>query len=98
VTTGKAARRARWILGSMTGAALIVGAVRLRARHNSAEADAPADVGLAVLCRVAQLDLGQTSRRPDLSDAWPASIERRALSLLVSNQHVALPVDQGELH
>jgi hemerythrin-like domain-containing protein len=41
----KAARRARWILGSLAGAALIVGAVRLRARHSSGQPDAPADVG-----------------------------------------------------
>ena len=46
IVSDKAARRARWILGSITGAALIVGgAIRLRARHSSAEADAPADVG-----------------------------------------------------
>ncbi len=40
----KAATRTRWILGSLTGAALIAGAVRLRARRSSADADAPADV------------------------------------------------------
>jgi Hemerythrin HHE cation binding domain len=46
IVSDKAARRARWILGSITGAALIVGgAIRLRARHSSGEADAPADVG-----------------------------------------------------
>jgi hemerythrin-like domain-containing protein len=43
--TGKAASRARWILCSLTGAALIAGAVRLRGRRSSADADAPADVG-----------------------------------------------------
>lgn len=42
--TAKAARRARWILGSITGAALIAGAGRLRARHTSAGADTPADI------------------------------------------------------
>ena len=46
MVTGKAARRARWILSSITGAALIIGgAVRLRGRRSSATADAPADVG-----------------------------------------------------
>jgi hemerythrin-like domain-containing protein len=46
MVTGKPARRGRWILGAIAGAALIVGAAaRLRARRNSAEVDAPADVG-----------------------------------------------------
>src|SRR5260370_33260210 len=46
IVPDRAARRARWILGSIPGAALIVGgAIRLGARHSSAEADAPADVG-----------------------------------------------------
>jgi iron-sulfur cluster repair protein YtfE (RIC family) len=43
--TGKAARRARWILGSMTSAAVIAGPGRQRARRNSDEANAPADIG-----------------------------------------------------
>ena len=43
--TGKAARRAGWILGPIPGAALIAGVVRLRARQNSADAHAPAEVG-----------------------------------------------------
>jgi len=43
---GKITRRARWILGSTAGAALIVGgAVRLRARRASGQPDAPASVG-----------------------------------------------------
>ena len=47
MVTGKAARRARWILSSITGAALIIGgAVRLSGRHSSAKAGAPADAGL----------------------------------------------------
>jgi hemerythrin-like domain-containing protein len=45
MVSDKAARRARWILGSIAGAALIAGAVRLRARHSSGQPDAPADVG-----------------------------------------------------
>ncbi len=45
MVAGKPARRARWILGAITAAALIAGgAVRLEARRSSAEADAPADV------------------------------------------------------
>jgi hemerythrin-like domain-containing protein len=44
--TGKTARRARWILGSLAGAALVAaGAIRLRARRGSAGADGPADAG-----------------------------------------------------
>ena len=46
MVSDKAARRGRWILGSITGAALIVGgAVRLRARRRSGQPDAPASVG-----------------------------------------------------
>src|SRR5258708_25654609 len=42
--SGNIARRGRWILGALAGAALIAGgAIRLRAR--SSEADAPASVG-----------------------------------------------------
>jgi hemerythrin-like domain-containing protein len=41
-----AARRGRWVLASVTGAALVIGAViRLRARRGLGQADAPADVG-----------------------------------------------------
>jgi hemerythrin-like domain-containing protein len=46
IVSDKAARRARWILGSVAGGALIVGsAVRLRARRGSDQPDAPAEVG-----------------------------------------------------
>jgi hypothetical protein len=39
-------RRGRWVLASVTGAALVIGAViRLRARRGLSQADAPADVG-----------------------------------------------------
>jgi hypothetical protein len=44
MVSDEAARRARWILGSMAGAALIAGAVRLRARHSSGAADQVVDV------------------------------------------------------
>ena len=44
--SGKVARRGRWILVSVAGAALVIGAVvRLRTRHGPGQADAPADVG-----------------------------------------------------
>ena len=40
-----AGRRGRWVLASVTGAALVIGAViRLRARLGLSQADAPADV------------------------------------------------------
>ncbi len=43
--SGKVASRGRWVLASVTGAALIVGAaVRLRASRGLSRADAPADV------------------------------------------------------
>ena len=45
-TSGKITGPGRWILGSVTGAALIAGGVLgLRARRSSGEADAPASVG-----------------------------------------------------
>ncbi len=44
--TGKAMKRARWVLGSLASAALIaVGAARLRGRGSAPEADEPADAG-----------------------------------------------------
>jgi iron-sulfur cluster repair protein YtfE (RIC family) len=46
MVTRKAARRARWVLGAITGAALLAGAAaRQRARHSTPDAHAPADVG-----------------------------------------------------
>src|SRR6266581_2825552 len=43
--SGMAARRGRWVPASVTGAALVIGAViRLRARRGLSQADAPADV------------------------------------------------------
>jgi len=45
IVSDKIAGRGRWILGSVAGAALAGGAVRLRARRSSAEADEPASVG-----------------------------------------------------
>ena len=42
---GRVARRGRWVLASVAGAALVVGAVvRLRARRSSGQAESPADV------------------------------------------------------
>jgi hypothetical protein len=83
--SGKPARRARWVLGSITGAALIAaGAARLRARQISAGADAPADVGFmralhAALRRdlsrlraaAARLD-GATTAPPTVLAGWDA--------------------------
>ena len=81
--TGKTARRPRLILGSMTGAALIAGAVRLRARRNSAETDAPADIGFmralhAALrrdlsrLRDATAQLGGSAAPPTVLAGWDA--------------------------
>ncbi len=81
--TGKTATRARWILGSLTGAALIAGAVRLRARRSPADADAPADVGFmralhAALrrdlsrLRDAGARLGNASAPPTVLAGWDA--------------------------
>ena len=43
--SGKVARRGRWVLASVAGAALVIGAVvRMRARRSSGQADTPADV------------------------------------------------------
>ena len=43
--SGKVARRGCWVLASVTGAALVIGAVvRLRARRSLGQADIPADV------------------------------------------------------
>jgi hypothetical protein len=46
MVSDKVVRRGRWVLAAVTGAALAAGAAaRLRARHSSGQADAPADVG-----------------------------------------------------
>ena len=46
IVSGKIARRGRWIVGSIAGAALATGAaMRMRARRGLAQPDAPADVG-----------------------------------------------------
>jgi hemerythrin-like domain-containing protein len=84
IVSDKIARRARWILGSITGAALIAGAVRLRARRSSGQPDVPADVGFmralhAALRRdlfrlrdaVTQLD-NSTAAPPTVLAGWDA--------------------------
>jgi iron-sulfur cluster repair protein YtfE (RIC family) len=44
--SGKAARRGRWVLASVAGAALVAaGVARVRAHRGEAQPDAPADVG-----------------------------------------------------
>ena len=71
--TDKTARRDRWILGSLTGAALIAGvAARLRARQRLADADAPADVGfMRALHAALRRDL---SRLRDAADHLDGSV------------------------
>jgi hypothetical protein len=77
--------RGRWVLASVTGAALVIGAViRLRARRDPGQADAPADVGFmraqhAALRRdlsrlrdaAAQLD-GSAAAPPAVLAGWDA--------------------------
>jgi hypothetical protein len=81
--TGKAGRRARWILGPATGAALIAAAVRLRARRSSADASAPADVGFMralhsalrrdlLRLRGAAAELGGTAAPSTVLAGWDA--------------------------
>jgi Hemerythrin HHE cation binding domain len=46
MVSDKVTRRGRWVLAAVAGAALVVaGAVRMRARHSSGQADGQADVG-----------------------------------------------------
>ena len=79
------ARRGRWVLASVTGAALVIGAViRLRARRGLSQADARADAGFmralhAALRRdlsrlrdaAAQLD-GSAGAPPEVLAGWDA--------------------------
>src|SRR5947207_2427308 len=83
--SGMVARRGRWVLASVTGAALVIGAViRLRARRGLSQADAPADVSFmralhAALRRdlsrlrdaAAQLD-GSAGAPPTVLAGWDA--------------------------
>ena len=104
-----AGRRGRWVLASVTGAALVIGAViRLRARRGPGQADAPADVSFmralhAALRRdlsrlrdaAVQLD-GSTGAPPTVLAGWDAFRAR------LDNHHPAedddlWPVLRGEL-
>jgi hypothetical protein len=103
------ARRGRWVLASVTGAALVIGAViRLRARRVPGQADAPADIGFmralhAALRRdlsrlrdaAAQLD-GSAGAPPTVLAGWDA------FRAQLDNHHSAedddlWPVLRGEL-
>jgi hypothetical protein len=103
------ARRGRWVLASVTGAALVIGAViRLRARRGLSQADAPADAGFmralhAALRRdlsrlrdaAAQLD-GSAGAPPTVLAGWDA------FRAQLDNHHSAedddlWPVLRGEL-
>lgn len=81
--TGKVARRARWILGPVTGAALIAGALRLRARRRSADAETAADVGFMLALHAAlrrdlsrlhgvAAELGSVAAPPTVLAGWDA--------------------------
>jgi hemerythrin-like domain-containing protein len=75
----KVARRGRWILASIAGAALAVGgAVRLRARRHAAEEDARADVGfMRALHAALRRDLSRlrdAAARLDSSAAAPSTV------------------------
>jgi len=81
--TGNGIRRARRILGPLAGAALVAGAVRLRARRAGADAAAPAEIGfmralhaalrrdLARL-RDAAAELGGSAAAPAVLAGWDA--------------------------
>jgi hypothetical protein len=103
------ARRGRWVLAPVTGAALVVGAViRLRARRGLSQAGAPADAGFmravhAALRRdlsrlrdaAAQLD-GSAGAPPTVLAGWDA------FRAQLDNHHWAedddlWPVLRGEL-
>jgi hemerythrin-like domain-containing protein len=103
------ARRGRWVLASVTGAALVIGAViGLRARRGLSQADAPADVSFmralhAALRRdlsrlrdaAAQLD-GSAGAPPTVLAGWDA------FRAQLDNHHSAedddlWPVLRGEL-
>jgi hypothetical protein len=103
------ARRGRWVLAPVTGAALVIGAViRLRARRGLSQADAPADAGFmravhAALRRdlsrlrdaAAQLD-GSAGAPPAVLAGWDA------FRAQLDNHHWAedddlWPVLRGEL-
>src|SRR5437773_599111 len=107
--SGMVARRGRWVLASVTGAALVIGAViRLRARRGLNQADAPADVSFmralhAALRRdlsrlrdaAAQLD-GSAGAPPTVLAGWDA------FRAQLDNHHSAedddlWPVLRGEL-
>jgi hypothetical protein len=104
-----APRRGRWVVASVTGAALVIGAViRLRARRGPGQADAPADVSFmralhAALRRdlsrlrdaAAQLD-GSAGAPPAVLAGWDA------FRAQLDNHHSAedddlWPVLRGEL-
>ena len=107
--SGMVARRGRWVLAPVTGAALVIGAViRLRARRGLSQADAPADAGFmralhAALRRdlsrlrdaAAQLD-GSAGAPPAVLAGWDA------FRAQLDNHHSAedddlWPVLRGEL-
>ncbi len=98
----KTARRGRWILASMTGAALAVGgAIRLRARRNSADADAQADVGfMRALHAALRRDLSRlqdAAKRIDSSAAAPPAVLAGwdAFRAELDNHHTAEGDDLG---
>jgi iron-sulfur cluster repair protein YtfE (RIC family) len=75
----KGTRRGRWILVAIAGAALAAGAaVRLRARQDSGQADAPADVGfMRALHAALRRDLSRlrdASAKIDSSAGAPATV------------------------
>jgi iron-sulfur cluster repair protein YtfE (RIC family) len=75
----KSMRRGRWILAAIAGAALAAGAAaRLRARQDSGQADAPADVGfMRALHAALRRDLSRlrdASAKIDSSAGAPATV------------------------
>ncbi len=107
--SGKVARGGRWLLVSVAGAVLVVGAaVRMRARRNSGQADVPADVGfMRALHAALRRDLARlrdVATRLDSSAGAPPAVLAGwdAFRAQLDNHHAAedddlWPVLRGEL-
>ncbi len=78
MVSGKVARRGRWAFAVVAGAAVVIGAARLRARRGPGQQDAPADVSfMRALHAALRRDLSRlrdAAGRLDSSVAAPATV------------------------